>query len=153
MQNANVLNRMLGDEEIDLQVNNEKSKKSEKKGLQSEKNNQGEKKKKKGNKEKINWNTEKKNIREFLSQEYKLGNENINEIINSKDEKQIDFEKFNDFKNKKVIDKNLKSVNSKIKLSRTNVTSPNKKSTSTSIKGRQKNFYNEEQIKIVIFLI
>jgi hypothetical protein len=48
MQNANVLNRMLGDEEIDLQVNNEKSKKSEKKGLQSEKNNQGEKKKKEG---------------------------------------------------------------------------------------------------------
>ena len=145
------MNRMPRDQILDHQVNDEKSKKVEKKGLQSEKDNQGEKKKKKGNKEKINWNTEKKNIREFLSKEHQLTNENINEIINSKDEKLIDLEKFNDFKNKKVIDKNLKTVNSKIKLSRTSVTSPNKKATSTSIKGKQNYFYNKGQIKNDIF--
>ena len=126
--------RLLRDQEI----NDEKSKKNEKKGLQHEKDNQREKKTKKGYKEKINWSTEKKNIREFLSQEYKLEAETINQIINNKDEKQFDIKKFNDFKNRKVIDKNVKILNSKIKLSN----NKDKKSASTSIKGKTKKLYN-----------
>ena len=59
------MNRMPRDQILDHQVNDEKSKKVEKKGLQSEKDNQGEKKKKKGNKEKINWNTEKRTLENF----------------------------------------------------------------------------------------
>ena len=136
--------RLLRDQESDHQINDEKIKKNEKKGLQGEKVNQGEKKKKKGNKEKINWNTEKKNIREFLSKEYKLGIDNINEIISNKDEKQFDIKKFNDFKNKKVIDKNVEIINSKIKLSKKDDSFRSKKSVSTSIKGKKNKFYNEK---------